>query len=165
MCGFAPEQFIAGLFIGRKLRFPGHDIVVLRREWSHLWRTLEGRDRFGDSIKRSLRSSPVDGCEMKWKRICSWRWTWTVANLLYIRRPFDREGLRAPKLFRHGTIRPLGHSIHHTGWVDQAHLCGVQRRTLCLLGERAVQAQPCGAHVPELTADKITLFRIVVENW
>src|ERR1700693_1932199 len=69
--GFASEQFIARLFLGRKLRLPSHYIVILGRERVHFSGTLEGRDRFRDSIEGGLRNSPIDRCEMKrrhWER-------------------------------------------------------------------------------------------------
>ena len=34
-----------------------------------------------------------------------------------------------------------------------------------MLRERAVQAQSCGGHVPELATHKIALFRVVMEDW
>src|ERR1035438_8227468 len=162
--GFAPEQFVARLFLGRELGLPSHYIVILGRERVHFSRTLEGSDRFCDSIEGSLCNSTVDGSEMQRQRVNIRSRAWLIAHLLCIRRPLDRKCLRSPKAFRHGTVRALGYSIHHTRRVDQTHLDWIQRRTLCLLGECAVQAQPSGAHVPKLATDKITLFKIVMKD-
>src|SRR6202043_1232327 len=99
------------------------------REWTYLRRTLEGRDRFRDSIEGGLCNSPVDRSEMKRQGILFRCRPGAIAHLLCVRRPLDRERLRTPKPFGHCTVRPLGHAIHHTRRVDQAHLYWIQWRT------------------------------------
>src|SRR5260370_354973 len=87
-----------------------------------------------------------------------------IAYVLHVGRPMECERLCAPNFYRHGGVGSLRNSIHHASRIDQAHLYRVKRRTLRLLGQRAVQAQSSRAHVPELAAHKITLLAIVVEH-
>jgi len=98
------------------------------------------------------------------RRIVGWRRSWPVADLLHVCRPLDRKSLRTPNLFEQRAIGPLRRAIDRTGNVGQAHLDGVGRRPLRLLGSGVAQSAASRAHVPEIAANEIALARIVMQD-
>src|SRR5580658_6361549 len=90
-------------------------------------------------------------------------WSRAVANRFHVTGPADSEGLSAPHLLRQAPIGTFRQSVHNTSRIDHSHLIRIERRSLRLLGERAVQTESRGAHVPKGPADQIALERVVVQ--
>ena len=90
--------------------------------------------------------------------------TMSTADLLDVFRPCDRESLRSPHAFEHGAIGPLRGAIDRAGDIGQAHFHRVGRRTFRLLGGGVAEPAAGRTHIPEISADEITLPRIVMQH-
>src|SRR6201987_4976788 len=97
-------------------------------------------------------------------RIVGRRRTWSIADLLDIRRPHDRESLRPPHRLEQTTIRSERSAIHRARRIGKPHLRRIDRWALRLFSRRIAKTSPGRAHVPEVAAHEISLTLIVVQH-
>jgi hypothetical protein len=92
-----------------------------------------------------------------------WR-TRSVADLLDVGRPRDRERLWAPYRLEAIVIRSFRGAVHRACDIGQPHLGRIGRRTFGLFGRRIAKTSPGRAHVPEVAAHQIALALVVVQH-
>ena len=91
-------------------------------------------------------------------------WAWCRTNSLHIERPVDVERICAPYRFKQFSILGLRDAIGNAGRIGQTHFYGIRGRPLRLLCTRALQAIPGRSHVPKVSAYKIALQFVVMQN-
>ena len=162
--GLAAEQRVALLLLRCELRFLCQHRVEFRGKARHLRGRFVAGDRHCHLIETRGGHTAIARAQMNRRGIVCGRWPGRGTNLLNIRGPSNSESLCSPHAFEQRPIRPLRSAIDRAGKVGKSHFHRIGRRSFGLLGRGIAQASPGRSHVPEVSADKVALPRIVVEN-
>ena len=160
----ATKEVVTCLLLWRELRLARKHRIELRGEVRYLGGCLVAGDRLRHLIERGGGPAAIQRSKMDRYRLVGGWWSRPVTDLLHVGRPLDRKSLRTPNLFEQGAIGPLRGAVDGTGNIGQAHLHGIGRRSLRLLGRRVAQSAAGCAHVPEIAAHEIALAGVVVQN-